>query len=95
MRYCIGSCSWMNGQEIGLGALGQFLGNIRLMQHPVYREQQRREPDTGYYPGARVMRIIEAHGGTGYAKNAEGKEVEPGEEAMVTMAVEEVESWKC
>lgn len=41
------------------------------------------------------MRIIEAHGGTGYAKNAEGKEVEPGEEAMVAMAVEEVESWKC
>ncbi|KAF4216612.1 hypothetical protein CNMCM6457_004930 [Aspergillus fumigatiaffinis] len=87
----------MNAMNVHSGMMcwGQFLGNIRLMQHPVYRKQQRREPDTGYYLGACVMRIVEAHGSTGYAKNAEGEEVEPGEEAVAAMAVEEVEGWKC
>lgn len=75
--------------------LGQLLGNVRLVQHPFYRKQQRREPDTGYNLGARVVRVVEAHGGAGDTKNAEGEEVEPGEEAVAAMAVKEVEGWEC
>lgn len=73
--------------------LGQLLGNVRFVQHPIYRKQQRRESDTGYNLGAHVVWIIEAHGGADYAKNIEGENVEPGEQDVAAMAVE-VEGWK-